>query len=397
MIFNKLVALWGLFFMLMMVGSCQTQTASSIRGRVQLEPGWHPVVYLLQPRSFGAIAANYSGFVIDSARIDEAGDFFFPSIGNTAETLFELCVQRIGSRFPNKLLDENPMLSNYMPIVLQAGEALVIQAKIARFQASFQVLDPSEVNLSLLKVRDIRHESFDKFPREWENVPASNEDNLLEHEAAVVRFQRPLSSFLDTCKQFFPSMVAARWVSPAGDYERVPELLQRLCDQWGGKSPEKEWLMSLCSPEAIAKRPLLIGSTVPNAELPMLAGDTLLLHTLLGSKLTILDIWATWCAPCRKENKAVLAPLWHEYRSKGLQIIAYSIDSNPNSWKTTITKDSLGWPHASHLNGDDAPLMHTLNITTIPANFILDTNGKVVAKNLHGEALRNFVATYMAR
>jgi thiol-disulfide isomerase/thioredoxin len=139
----------------------------------------------------------------------------------------------------------------------------------------------------------------------------------------------------------------------------------------------------------------MIGDQFPNALLPMASGDTLNVHVLLGSRLTILDVWASWCMPCRGENKEVLSPLWAQYKESGLKIVGYSIDSNPNAWKAAITKDNAVWPHASHLSGDATPLLETLRITTIPANFMLDATGKVVAKNLHGADLQAFVAAYL--
>ncbi|MFZ4474677.1 MAG: TlpA family protein disulfide reductase [Saprospiraceae bacterium] len=102
-----------------------------------------------------------------------------------------------------------------------------------------------------------------------------------------------------------------------------------------------------------------------------------------------------WCAPCRRENRAVLNPIWTKYKNSELQIIGYSIDSSPNAWKAAIDKDGASWPHASHLSGDATPFMTALRITTIPANFILNAQGKVIAKNLHGEALRIFIEDYL--
>ena len=120
-----------------------------------------------------------------------------------------------------------------------------------------------------------------------------------------------------------------------------------------------------------------------------------MLSKRLGKRLTLVDIWAAWCAPCRKENKTVLAPLWHDFEDKGFQIIGYSIDNNPQAWKAAIAGDGATWLQASHLTGDSTPFMETLHISTIPANFILDAEGRIVAKNLFGEDLSEFVKTYL--
>jgi thiol-disulfide isomerase/thioredoxin len=128
----------------------------------------------------------------------------------------------------------------------------------------------------------------------------------------------------------------------------------------------------------------------------MRTGDTTGLYKLLGQRLTLLDLWASWCAPCRRENRNVLVSLWDDYHNRGFQIVGYALDSERNIWQAAIEKDGAGrWPHASHLQGDDAPLMQQLRLSTIPANLLLNEQGVIVAKNLHGDALRAFVADYL--
>lgn len=130
--------------------------------------------------------------------------------------------------------------------------------------------------------------------------------------------------------------------------------------------------------------------------MPMMSGDTLNIYFSLGKKITLIDLWASWCAPCRHENTHTLVPLWDQYHTKGFQIIGYALDSGDKSWKNAILKDGADrWLHASHLKGDDSPLFEKLKITTIPANYIVNQEGKILAKNLHGQELEAWVAKYL--
>ncbi|MBK8079880.1 MAG: TlpA family protein disulfide reductase [Saprospiraceae bacterium] len=115
----------------------------------------------------------------------------------------------------------------------------------------------------------------------------------------------------------------------------------------------------------------------------------------MATKLTLVDLWASWCAPCRKENKQVLVPLWDQFHKKGFEIIGYALDSSEKGWKAAILNDGADrWKHFSHLKGDESPVFETIHMTMIPANFLLDSRGVIVAKNLHGESLKKFVEDY---
>ena len=158
--------------------------------------------------------------------------------------------------------------------------------------------------------------------------------------------------------------------------------------------PQDAFVKELCISAQRDKLSVIIGDRLPNIRLPLVTGDTLPLFSLLGKKLTLVDVWASWCAPCRKETKEELLPLWNRYREQGFQIIGYSIDANEGPWKNAITKDGSTWTHASHLTGDATPFMEALRISTIPANYLVDDKGKILAKNLHGVELRDFVEKY---
>ena len=288
------------------------------------------------------------------------------------------------------MLDDDPTLANYLPIVLEKGKSVRIHADISRFQASLTMEQLTLENEALLHLRDLRHASFSK---NLAHQAKPDENTLMEYEAAWARFRAPLMAFADSTRWLYPAVVAVRWVSPQADYERVPEFLSRQCQKW---SPQNsDWARQLCAAASPEKLPVQIGQIIPDYPLPVVSGDTILLHGLLGKRLTVLDIWASWCAPCRRENRHVLTPLYQQYKSAGLQIIGYSIDSSPESWKAAIAKDGAVWLHTSHLSGDATPFMEALHLTTIPANFILDSKGKIIAKNLHGEELSSFVSEYL--
>jgi thiol-disulfide isomerase/thioredoxin len=104
-------------------------------------------------------------------------------------------------------------------------------------------------------------------------------------------------------------------------------------------------------------------------------------------KVTVIDFWASWCGPCRAENPNVVA-LYNELHSKGLNIIGVSLDEDAAKWKAAIAKDKLSWIQVSNLKGWEDLIATAYEVDQIPATFILDAQGNIVAKNLSGEELK---------
>lgn len=131
---------------------------------------------------------------------------------------------------------------------------------------------------------------------------------------------------------------------------------------------------------------VVVGKPAPKFSAKSPEGKLISLDESLG-KVTIVDFWASWCAPCRKENPNVVA-LYNEYHSKGLNIIGVSLNQDAKKWKDAIAKDNLSWIHVSNLKYWDEPIGKQYGISSIPATFILDAKGNIVAKDLRGDALR---------
>jgi thiol-disulfide isomerase/thioredoxin len=113
-------------------------------------------------------------------------------------------------------------------------------------------------------------------------------------------------------------------------------------------------------------------------------------------KVTIVDFWASWCGPCRAENPNVVK-IYNEFHSKGLNIIGVSLDKDAEKWKVAIAKDKLTWTHVSNLKFWDEPIAAQYNVQSIPATFILDATGKVVAKDLRGNELKAKIVELLAK
>ena len=116
------------------------------------------------------------------------------------------------------------------------------------------------------------------------------------------------------------------------------------------------------------------------------SGKILKLSSLRG-KYVLVDFWASWCAPCRRENPNVVKA-YKKFHDKGFDIVGVSLDTKKDAWLKAINHDGLTWYHVSELKGWNGNIEKDFGIKVVPTNFLLDKDGKVIAKNLREEALQ---------
>ena len=129
-----------------------------------------------------------------------------------------------------------------------------------------------------------------------------------------------------------------------------------------------------------------IGSTAIDLDYPSPSGKNIKLSSLRG-KVVLVDFWASWCGPCRRENPSVVAA-YNKYKDKGFTVYSVSLDQDKSRWTSAIAQDGLIWDnHVSDLKGWSAEPAAKYGVQSIPAQFLLDKDGKIIAKNLRGEEL----------
>jgi thiol-disulfide isomerase/thioredoxin len=136
--------------------------------------------------------------------------------------------------------------------------------------------------------------------------------------------------------------------------------------------------------------------TAPEITLPNPQGQSLSLSNLKG-KVVLIDFWASWCAPCRKENPNVVR-MYQKYRSKGFEVFSVSLDQDPAAWKSAIKNDGLIWPnHVSDLMGWQTPLVQQYGFQSIPYTVLVNRDGKIVAIGLRGKQLEQKLVEQLSK
>ena len=147
---------------------------------------------------------------------------------------------------------------------------------------------------------------------------------------------------------------------------------------------------------------LKIGDKAPEIAFNDPSGKVRKLSDLKG-KLVLIDFWASWCGPCRQENPNVVRT-YNNYKSKvfqngkGFEVFSVSLDQNKKSWEAAIAKDGLIWPnHVSDLQYWRSEPARIYNVSAIPATFLIDGDGIIIAKNLRGAALEKTLASLQVK
>ena len=142
--------------------------------------------------------------------------------------------------------------------------------------------------------------------------------------------------------------------------------------------------------QVVEERRLGIGQEAPEISLSNPEGKTVTLSSLRGN-IVLIDFWASWCGPCRKENPNVVR-LYEKYHAKGFEVFSISLDKTREAWIKAIADDHLTWTHVSDLGYWKSAPAILYGVSSIPFTLLIDRNGKIIAKKLRGEGLEQKLA-----
>lgn len=226
--------------------------------------------------------------------------------------------------------------------------------------------------------------------------PEDTTDMRQQMEAEYTQLQQAsVEKVKGFIEEVMPSVVAIRAAQILDPNQEI-HYMQKLVTRFQKELPDSKFTTRFAQQvEGLAEqiegsKRLMLGKPAPEIALENPAGEIVKLSSLQG-KLVLIDFWASWCRPCRAENPRVLQ-VYNRYKDKGFEIYGVSIDQDKEAWLQAIEDDGIAWLHVSDLKFWQSPVVKDYQIGAIPATYLIDEEGKIVAKNLRGRRLEEKVS-----
>lgn len=226
----------------------------------------------------------------------------------------------------------------------------------------------------------------DSYQKELSTNPSKKQELDQQYSVKITdnidRFSQATLKFANENKQSILGFYALTGLEFAKYQKQIAEYVEEVKDNFPGNK-----LVTKFADKITVANKLGNGKAAPDFEIPDVNGKLVKLSSFKG-KYLLIDFWASWCGPCRQENPNVVKA-YNKFHDKGFDILGVSLDDNKEKWLNAIKEDKLSWIHVSELKQWNSEVGKLYNIEAIPANFLLDRDGKIIARDLRGADLEN--------
>lgn len=353
----------------LVIMSCKDKNAFTISGTVN-NPGSLKKIYLME-------ADSTQIAVVDSTNLSDQGKFQF----------------KRKSPYPN--LYKIRIGGSIFDLIAKNGDVIDFTTSLTDNTHAYQVTGSAESDKikEFNRISNFYGDKNSKLAQEYQDkVQALGKpsDSLIKIYMPV--FQKNLAGYSTEVLKFIQAnknSLAAYYAATSLDAMKYEPQLIAYADSIKGKFKDNRGVQHFIAQMA-ALKPLSIGHPAPDFTTGGIDGKPVKLSDYKG-KYVMLDFWASWCGPCRQENPNVVKQ-YAIYKPFGLNILSISLDVDKKLWVQAVKADKLTWAHASDLKNFEGPTERLYHIEAIPSNFIINPEGIIVAKNITGADLEEFLS-----
>ena len=222
-----------------------------------------------------------------------------------------------------------------------------------------------------------------------------NVRRVAELEKQADSIQKEMASLQKNFVKSHPASYVTPSILGSLSYEMEAEEIESIINELDTSIASLPMITSLKERVAIMKA-VSVGHKAPDFIMNSVDGKPVSLSSKIGAKLLLVDFWAAWCNPCRKENPNVVK-VYTEFHKKGFDVLGVSLDRKKDDWVKAIADDKLSWTHVSDLQYWNNAAAKLYAVSSIPSNFLIDETGTIIGRNLAGEALYNKVKEVLGK
>lgn len=364
---NVMTGVWTLALMAFFsCGGSESSTDGKVQVTGKIENAPEGVVVLSQ-------FTDSRPKVLDTLDLNSNGEFSY-EVAVETPTFYELNIY--GEKVVRLALfkedvDVKYNFSNPESLIVEGSADTKEMMKIEKLMEAYQ----ADVN----KLNEAYYEAMSK--NDSEAIKKIQAQAMTLESAQAERVKEMINSMGDS----FASLAAIGLLNPKTDFQFIDQLVAKLNENYPGTTSILQMKQQLDEMRALS-----VGQPAPEIELPNPDGRIVKLSDLRG-KYVLIDFWAAWCKPCRQENPNVVR-LYNQYKDKGFEVFGVSLDRTKEDWVKAIADDGLTWTQVSDLKYFNSVAAELYQIDAIPATYMVDPDGNIIAKDLRGPSLENKLA-----